>query len=182
MSQKQNFQLQAKYNQWINGKIFSASAKLDSAVLCEDDGAFFKSILGTLNHILVADTLWLKRFADHPAKFESLDYVRGVAKPEELTDILFDSLEQLTQARNKMDAMIIAFLDEATEENLESVLSYTNVKGDPFKRKLSWLVVHLFNHQTHHRGQVTTLLFQHGIDVGVTDLPVILPVLDQENN
>jgi uncharacterized damage-inducible protein DinB len=180
MSQKQNFQLLAKYNQWINEKVFAASEKLDSAVLCEDNGAFFKSIIGTLNHILVADIFWLKRFADHPHKFESLDYVRGITKPDELTDFLFDSLEQLRQARSKMDTMIIAFLDEVTEEDLESVLSYTNVKGDQFKRKLSWLVMHLFNHQTHHRGQVTTLLFQHGIDVGVTDLPVILPTLGQD--
>jgi len=182
MSQKQNFQLLAKYNQWINDKVFAASAKLDSDVLCEDDGAFFKSILGTLNHIPVADIFWLRRFADHPLKFESLDYVRGITKPDELTDILFDSLEQLRQARSKMDAMIIAFLDEVTGDDLESVLSYTNVKGEQFKRKLSWLIIHLFNHQTHHRGQVTTLLFQHGIDVGITDFPVILPAIDQEND
>jgi uncharacterized damage-inducible protein DinB len=175
MSQKQNFQLLAIYNQWINEKVFAASAKLDSSILVQDSGAFFKSILGTLNHILVADILWLKRFADHPAKFQSLDYVRSVADPKELTDILFESLEPLTQARNKMDTMIIAFLEEVSEEDLESVLSYKNVKGDPFQRKLSWLLMHLFNHQTHHRGQVTTLLFQRGIDVGVTDLPAILP-------
>ena len=78
--------------------------------------------------------------------------------------------------------MIIAFLDEVTEEDLESVWSYTNVKGDQFKRKLSWLLIHLLNHQTHHRGQVTTLLFQRGINVGVTGLSVTLAVHDEEGN
>ena len=168
----------AKYNRWMNEKVFAASAGLDPVALQEDSGAFFKSVHGTLNHILVADILWLKRFAEHPADFKSLEYVRGLETPTELAQILHDSLEELQQVRSTMDDMIIAFMDEITDQNLESELTYKNVKGDPFKRKLSWLLLHLFNHQTHHRGQLTTLLFQRGIDVGVTDMPAVLPVLD----
>lgn len=181
MSEKQNFELLARYNQWMNARIMEAGASLDAKVLAEDCGAYFKSMLGTMNHILVADILWLKRFAEHAANFRSLDYVRKLDNPAMLSDILFSHWQELTNARDKMDKTIIEFTEEIDTDELDSALVYHNMKGERSRRKLSWLLLHLFNHQAHHRGQLTTLLLQHGIDVGVTDLPAILPDLDDDN-
>jgi len=138
--------------------------------LARDTGAFFKSILGTLNHILVGDTFWLKRFALHPATFSSLKPVLDLDFPESLDVMLYSDLDALSEARDTMDTVIMDFVAEVSEDDLESFLKYKSTSGEPHSKKLGFLVQHFFNHQTHHRGQVTTLLSQAGVDVGVTDL------------
>ena len=158
MALKQNFELMAKYNQWMNENIYSASAKLDDTELTKDRGAFFGSVLGTLNHILLGDTIWLKRFAGHPTNFNSLDYVRALPSPSALLKLMYSEFDSLKDARIKMDAVIINFSIEASELDYEQVLAYKNTKALPFEKKFAYLVQHFFNHQTHHRGQVTTLL------------------------
>jgi len=81
MSLEATFELAADYNQWMNQRIYQAALKLSAEQLSEDRSVFFGSILGTLNHILVGDTLWLQRFADHPSHLTSLEYVRGLENP-----------------------------------------------------------------------------------------------------
>ncbi len=175
MSLKLNLELMANYNQRMNKSIFEAASKLGASELSENRGAFFGSILGTLNHILVGDTIWLKRFSDHPENMKSLDYVRGLDRPSTLDTILYREFDALKIARTKMDDVIQAFTCELTDKILSSSLSYRNTKGDPFTKNFDALIQHFFNHQTHHRGQVTTLLSQAGIDSGVTDLLVDIP-------
>ena len=175
MTVNENFSFMADYNRWMNRNVYGAAAKLSQEELTADRGAFFKSILGTLNHLLVADLLWLQRFAAHPAHFKALEPVTQIEKPSSLDQILHPALQELRSVRVDLDATIISFIDELDEAALDSTLVYANYKGTQFKRKLSWLLLHFFNHQTHHRGQISTLLFQQGIDVGVTDLPAILP-------
>jgi len=172
--QKENFQLFAKYNQWMNEKLFDAAAQLSEHDLRQDKGAFFASVLGTLNHLMVGDIVWLKRFATDPEKFRSLDNIRETASPESLDTQLYDNLESLHAARQKLDADIISFCDEVDDEQLREKLDYHNLQGNSFRNQLGLLVQHLFNHQTHHRGQITTLLSQAGIDVGPTDLLVCI--------
>ncbi len=84
MSQKEHFELLATYNQWMNAKIYEAAERLPAADLVKDRGAFFGSILGTLNHILVADMIWLKRFATHPACQHTLQAVADLPDPTSL--------------------------------------------------------------------------------------------------
>jgi uncharacterized damage-inducible protein DinB len=175
MSLTDHFQLMAHYNQWMNGNLYQAAATLSEAELHENRGAFFGSVLGTLNHILVGDTLWLQRFAEHPSGFSALDGVRKTVPPASLNTILYDDLASITVARLSMDETISAFCNELDDQTLESSLVYHNTRGDRFDRKLGFLVQHFFNHQTHHRGQVTTLLSQAGADVGVTDLLMCIP-------
>jgi uncharacterized damage-inducible protein DinB len=172
--QKENFQLSAKYNQWMNEKLFIAAAQLSEHDLRQDRGAFFASVLGTLNHLIVGDIVWLKRFATDPEKFRSLDSIRETATPESLDAQLYDDLKLLHVARQKLDADIISFCDELSSEQLSEKLDYQNFQGNSFRNQLGLLVQHLFNHQTHHRGQITTLLNQAGIDVGPTDLLVCI--------
>ena len=175
MALKQNFELMAKYNQWMNEKIYCASVSLDDTELSEDRGAFFGSVLGTLHHILIGDTIWLKRFADHPTNFNSLEYVRALPSPSALSKLIYSEFDSLKDARIKMDAVIVSFCIEASEADYEQVLTYKNTKGYPFEKKFAYLIHHFFNHQTHHRGQVSTLLSQRGVDVGITDLLEVIP-------
>ena len=160
----------AAYNRWMNAKVYAASARLDEKGLHADKGAFFGSVFGTLNHLLVADTIWLKRFADHPAGFRSLDAVRPLPHPYSLNGALHASFAELQKARFAMDGIIVMLTTEATDDAYAQPLTYANRAGEVFTDPFAELMQHLFNHQTHHRGQTTTLLSQAGIDVGVTDL------------
>lgn len=167
--------LMAAYNEWINERVYAAAAKLTAAELALDRKAFFRSIIGTLNHIVVADTIWLKRFAAHPARHAALDPIRALSAPAALDTLLFTNLQALREHRKLLDAVITAWAAALTEDDLSHVLHYANTKGIPAQKRLGKLLLHFFNHQTHHRGQASTLLFQAGQDVGVTDLLVLIP-------
>lgn len=170
MGQQSLFGLMAGYNQWMNGAIYQAAACLSETILHQDRGAFFKSIMGTLNHILVADILWLKRFAQHPKCYRALQPVLAMPHPQSLDEMLYSELALLWPVRQELDALIILWLQEMEEGDLSGNLDYTNTKGLPYSDHFGSLIQHFFNHQTHHRGQVTTLLSQNGVDVGSTDL------------
>lgn len=175
MSIKENMQLMASYNQWMNQAVYKAVGELSYADLVEDKGAFFGSVLGTLNHNLAADIIWLKRFADHFIELSSLDLVRALERPAELNTQLFDDLLLLQRKRFELDKQIITMMDEVTDEMLASALVYKNMKGIDHSQRFGFTLQHFFNHQTHHRGQITTLLSQMGIDVGITDLIITIP-------
>jgi len=181
MSQKVNFELMGIYNQWMNSKIYDAAAGLSASELAEDRGAYFGSFIGTLNHILVGDTIWLKRFASHPGKLKSLDYVRGLESPAILDAILFPGFDDLHNARTAMDHTIRKFSRELTSEIISSPLSYTSTSGESFTKNFGHLIQHFFNHQTHHRGQISTLFNQMGVDIGVTDLLAGIPEIELDS-
>ncbi len=167
---KNNFELMARYNQWVNNKLYDCAASLSADELTQDRGAFFGSIIGTLNHILVADIIWLKRFALHPNHLESLDKLTEVEQPARLNDIFHEDLQALTAARRWLDEHIIELSREVSAEDLASNLEYSDIAGNPYSNVFGELLQHFFNHQTHHRGQLTTLFSQCHVDVGVTDL------------
>ena len=180
MSLKGNFELLARYNLWMNTKVYAAAAQMQKTDLNADRGAFFCSVFGTLNHILVADTLWLKRFEKHVAAFPSLRDMHSLPTPTSLAQHLYPELDELQRARAAMDTVIIELTVETTDRDYDTTLTYTNTTGQTFTKPLSTLVQHVFNHQTHHRGQVTTLLSQAGIDVGVTDL--VMMAIGEDND
>ena len=167
--------LLARYNQWMNDKLYRTASQLSPEQLAQDRAAFFGSILGTLNHLLVGDIIWLQRLATHPAAHASLDPVRKMEPPAALNQVLYRDLSALFDARKQLDTTIIAWVGELTHADLDHILTYRNTKGDPKRKLFGSLVLHLFNHQTHHRGQATTLLSQAGLDVGVTDLLALIP-------
>lgn len=162
--------LMAEYNRWMNERVYEAAAKLDHATLIADKGAFFGSILATLNHIAVADSIWLHRFAQHPASFSALGAIDAFPQPTSLTQSLAPDLAALRHYRQQLDALVEHWVAELTAEHLAADITYANLAGVGTHKNFSLLLQHFFNHQTHHRGQVTTLLFQAGVDVGATDL------------
>lgn len=175
MSLKEHFQLLAAYNQWMNAKVYEAAGRLSASELAKDRGAFFGSILGTLNHIVVADTVWLKRFVTHPSCAGSFQSVTDLDNPTSLSQMLFDDLARLKEHRIWLDRQIIDWISQLSEGDLDVVLGYHNMKGVSANKRYSSLALHFFNHQTHHRGQVSMLLSQVGVDVGVTDLLERIP-------
>ena len=175
MSLTQHFVLMADYNRWMNAKIYEAASRLNVTTLHADQGAFFGSVFGTLNHLLVADTIWLQRFSAHPAAFAALTPIGPLPPPRSLSEPLHADLAALWVARQLMDAVIVALCAEATESDYAQPLAYANRAGQIFVRSFGPLMQHFFNHQTHHRGQATTLLSQAGVDVGVTDLLALIP-------
>lgn len=169
MSSCDHLVLMAAYNAAMNGKLYRAAASLPVAELLLDRQAFFGSILGTLNHLLAGDIVWLKRFSEHPADFPALHAMAPIPKPANLRDLLRNDLAELLELRLHLDGIISAWAAQVREADLAHVLRYQNSQGLQQKR-FGPLTAHFFNHQTHHRGQTTTLLFQAGVDVGSTDL------------
>ncbi len=167
------------YNRWMNENLFRTAAQLSDSAYRQDLNASFKSIHGTLNHILVWDTTWLQRFAEHTVSYASLVPVSTLARPVSHDQILYDDLDALCDARKQMDDWITAFILETEEHQYSGTFSYTISTGQRYNKNFGGMLQHLFNHQTHHRGQITTLMLQSGVDPGVTDLLATLPDLDQ---
>ena len=158
----------ARYNRWMNDKLYAAAATLSDEVRKRDDGAFFKSIHGTLNHLLLADRVWLGRFMGGTSP-------DGFMAPgiRTLDQELYADFDDLRRERARTDDELSTWIAGLTDERLAGPLVYTR-RGQRLENPLWWAVAHVFNHQTHHRGQVTTLLTQHGCDPGVTDLFAML--------
>lgn len=167
--------LMARYNRWMNERVLAAAARLPAAEHLRVRGAFFGSILGTLNHLLVGDTIWLQRFADHPARHAELDPVRAAPMPATLDQMLHDDLAALIEHRRSLDLTIESWTLALSPADLEIWLEYRNTLGIASRRPFHALLMHFFNHQTHHRGQASALLTQAGADVGVTDLLALIP-------
>jgi uncharacterized damage-inducible protein DinB len=153
------FRMLAAYNDWANRRLFSAAAELPEEAYRADRGAFFKSVHGTLNHLLVTDRIWMKRFT---GQGES---------PERLDAILFEHLLDLEQARKAEDARISAYVDGLDEAALALRFRYRRASTpEEFEQPLAPALLHVFNHQTHHRGQVHAILTGFGRHAHALDL------------
>ena len=175
MSGTAHIALLARYNEWMNNKLYEAAAARPPDELAADRKAFFGSLLATLNHIAVADTIWLKRFASHPRFAAALAPVAGLPSPAALDQLLFDSLAALRERRAFLDRQVLDWAPTLSGDDLDAVITYHRLNGDAHHKPLGQLLLHFFNHQTHHRGQATTLLTQAGVDVGATDLLLLVP-------
>lgn len=175
MHLKEHVLRMAEYNQWMNEKVYTACKKLTPHQIIENRKAFFGSVLGTLNHLLVADIIWLKRISMALNSYSALEAVAEIPMPASLDTILYADLNTLWSQRERLDWLFLSFTQAVTEEDLLQPINYKNMKGLEFNRKPFNLLMHIFNHQTHHRGQITTLLSQFNVDAGTTDLLELLP-------
>lgn len=143
----QHFQMFATYNRWANRIVYDAAAKLDEERLNRDTGAFFGSLIGTLNHVLVGDRIWLKRFTG-----------TGAA-PKRLDEVVHADLASLRVARDAEDERIVTWIDGLSDAQLAGRFTYLTVTDmRTISQRLAPALAHFFNHQTHHRGQAHAIL------------------------
>lgn len=147
MTPLDHYRMFGRYNAWANRQLYEAAARLTTEQYRADRGAFFKSVHGTLNHLLVTDRIWLQRFTGE-----------GDA-PDRLDAILFETLGELHAARATEDRRIVAFVDGLDDARISGTIKYRRVSSpEQFEQQLAPALAHWFNHQTHHRGQVHALL------------------------
>jgi uncharacterized damage-inducible protein DinB len=152
--------MMARYGHWMNERLYAALADVPDAERKRDRGAFFGSMHGTLNHLLWGDRMWLGRFIGTPC-----------TAPAFGAD-MYDDFAQLRHARDDTDRDLADWAGNVTPSWLAAPLVYTSrVDGRTRELPAAVAAIHLFNHGTHHRGQLTTLMKQAGLDPGVTDLP-----------
>lgn len=158
--------LMARYNEWQNRSIFDAAAGLPDEARRQARGAFFGSIFGTLNHLAWGDSVWLHRFTGRPKPAMG---IRDSAT-------LFADWDSLVEARAGLDAEFNAFAADISADWLATVQSwYSGAAGREISRPNWALVAHVFNHQTHHRGQVHAMLTAAGAKPDDTDLFFVEP-------
>lgn len=161
MIQPGYLQRMARYNRWQNDNLYAAATALSDEDRRKDRGSFFKSIHATLSHILWADQIWMSRISDWDNP--------GTGIPGS-TD-LFDDWDALCQLRNAADQRFIAWADAITQDQIDGELNYVDSRGDAQTRNRAVCLIQVFNHQTHHRGQVHAMLSATGAKMQDTDVP-----------
>jgi uncharacterized damage-inducible protein DinB len=147
MTPAAHYRMFGHYNAWANGRLYDAVSRLTDEQYRADRGAFFKSVHGTLNHLLVTDRVWMHRFTGE-----------GEA-PNRLDAILFETFDELRAAREAEDRRIVDYVDGLDDARIAGTIKYRRVSTpEQFEQELAPALAHWFNHQTHHRGQVHALL------------------------
>lgn len=152
------FAILADYNRWANRRLYDAAARLPDPDYRADRGAFFRSVHGTLNHLLVADRIWLQRLTGE-----------GAAPPT-LDAIIYVRLPDLTVAREQEDERLAAYVTAQDEAGFAAPVTYRNTQGAEFTQPVGHVLAHLFNHHTHHRGQAHAIITGLGRDMPSLDL------------
>lgn len=148
-----HFKMFAGYNIWANKRLYDAAGALSDGQRNEDRGAFFRSLHGTLNHILVADRIWMDRLEGAPNKFMKRYRLDTVTEP---------TWAGLRAARGEMDTRISDYIEGLTAAALQVPVNYEDSSGGEHVDAPADILPHVFNHQTHHRGQAHDLLHQMG--------------------
>src|SRR4051812_44851436 len=155
---QEHFRMLALYNQWANARLYAAAGQIAPEALAEDRGAFFGSLLGTLNHLLVTDRLWMSRLDGESPCGTRLD------------EVLHSDFAELREARMTQDRKLVDYVQGLSEERIAMPLDYSTTSGAPQLQPLHHVLAHLFNHQTHHRGQAHHLV---GLALGREATPVL---------
>lgn len=143
---RRHFMMFAAYNRWANGRLYDAADALTDEEFTRDAGAFFGSMMGTLNHLLVTDRIWMKRFTgqgDAPARLDA---------------IIQKALPALRMAREAEDRRIVEWVEGLSDKDVAGRFSYLTTDMRTISQRLAPALGHLFNHQTHHRGQAHMIL------------------------
>jgi uncharacterized damage-inducible protein DinB len=158
----ETFRMLARYNRIANQRLYGACAGLDPAEYRRERAGSFGSIHGLLNHLLVGDRVWMARFAG------------GGSVTPALNAILFEDFSELRNARTVQDAEIESFFATVDDAFLERTIPYINNQGRAYVESVPVAVLHFFNHQTHHRGQVHVMVSQTGVKAPSLDMHRIL--------
>ena len=165
-----SYEISAKYNQWMNNSIYNTCVKMGQESIESNQSAFFGSILKTLNHLLVGDIIWLYRCSGDKSHLNLKDAGGNRVTISGLDQILYADLKELFEIRQKIDLCIISYINGLDRGNNDKLIVYKTSQGVDKTNTLADILMHWFNHQTHHRGQVTAMISQQGYDYGSTDL------------
>ena len=148
---QRHYLMMATYNRWANRRLYAAAADLDDDAYHRDVGVFFKSLHGTLNHLLVADRIWMRRLDG------------AGEQPQALDQVLFDDLATLRSARAAEDERIVGYVATLDASRLDAAWEYRTLNGTPQRQPVRDILAHVFNHHTHHRGQAHAALTRLGV-------------------
>jgi len=162
--------LMADYNRWANRQLYDSAEKLSSASLMAATGDRFGSIMAGLNHQMAGDALWLRRFSSTGHFERLLEASIWLPAPGSLEEPVSADLAQLAKLRDRIDELITGWCGDLIFKDLDRVLVYRNRSDLPQQHQLGPLLSHFFNHQTHQRGRLSTLLHQAGLEAELGEL------------
>ena len=167
---KEILQLEAKYNDLTNKDMINILKTLDSDLLTKDFGLYYKSIIGTLNHLLIGDIMWIKRFINFCPEISSIGESLPVLTIKDYKEIQWKTLAEFESDRYKTDNIIISVFDLISEDKYHKSFTYKNFRGED-QTKIAWKTfIHMFNHETHHRGQIAAVLDQLKVENDYSNL------------
>jgi uncharacterized damage-inducible protein DinB len=155
--QKDILVLFAKYNKAANQKMDEVIKTLSKEEWDKDLGGFFKSVRGLCSHLYICDFNWLKRFS-RLRDFDVFKEALFAHEPYSFKEVLFADMAEYFTSRSLLDEKIIAFIDEVNDKDLDSLLKYGDSSGNMYEKNFGGLVMHSFNHDTHHRGMISLYL------------------------
>ena len=159
-----NFKVLANYNKTTNEYMNNYIMKISEAQWDKDLNGYFKSIHELCSHIYICDFTWLKRFSAL-REFKTLNNT-FFDKAYTFKETLFCNIQEYIQLRNELDNIIISFINELDNNDLDSILKFTDSKGTEIERNMQALILHVFTHEVHHRGMISLYLEQLGIENG----------------
>ncbi len=163
MDMKSQLAVMAKYNRIANEALFGILSGLPEGEVMKPRGSFFGSIHGVLSHIYSGDVNWLRRFRDFFGSLDAFLSPRLDPPGAAWTGYSFATFAELATARRDVDAILEAFVSQAEGGRYGETMRYVDSHGTPRAFTAGSLVLHLFNHETHHRGQVSQMLDEMGI-------------------
>ncbi|MEZ9524127.1 DinB family protein [Enterovibrio norvegicus] len=175
MELQSNFRMMARYNQRINQQLLAVCGTLTREQLTEDTHSFFPSILDYWNHILFGDLIMLQRLAASGVAGLNASSLEGLPVSKGIHDTFATDLKTLIPLRQRVDSIILDMVENLTNDVTSLPFHYTNTEGVKMTKLVGEYCQHLFNHQAHHRGQLTCLLSLRGLDYGCMDLPIVVP-------
>ena len=162
------------YNQRMNAQLMDSCLALPNALLEKETHSFFPNIISYWNHILFGDLILIGRIALNEIAMLSPKDLAVFPTPKSPQDIYHNELSDIAVLRKQLDKLIIQYCKNLTDEDCDKYITYTTTEGESITKVVGDVTQHIFNHQTHHRGQLTCVLSQFGIDYGCMDLPVIV--------
>jgi uncharacterized damage-inducible protein DinB len=150
------FILLAKYNSLTNTEMNKHISGINNTEWKKEFGGYYKSIKALCNHIYIADFNWLKRFA----LLRSFKYLENPLFENNYSwdSNVFDTINEYLNRRDELDLIIKSLIDEMVQDDLNKTLKYQNWKGETEERNIAGILLHIFNHQTHHRGMISLYL------------------------
>ncbi|KEQ17536.1 DinB family protein [Endozoicomonas numazuensis] len=175
MGLSENFRMLALYNQRMNRQLISVCEELSHEQLHQETHSFFPSIMAYWNHILFGDLIMLQRLVANGLVDVELAILIKLPKATSVNDTFVTTMDELRTVRTIVDSIYLQVTESLSSDDYSKIVSYRTTEGQEIRRSMGAFCQHIFNHQTHHRGQLTCVLSQMGLNFGCTDLPVIVP-------